>query len=206
MSRSFALLLAVLSLSIPACFAGPDKALLSVREVILFLAISIVVLGVIPVSSGEGSPMKLLLKIEQSSGNSSEIAEVLVVFENVSNEDFFINTAVNYFRDKTSLKFNIVSQNGSVAKEKVVMLGKRKVLNRNDFYLLKKGQIYAQTIDLSCWYDLNQSGPYIVTATYSNEEYGQGINLKPFWKFWGNPFRVWKGSVISNSIEIGAIR
>ncbi len=33
--RSFVLLLAVLSLSIPACFAGPDKALLSAREAIL---------------------------------------------------------------------------------------------------------------------------------------------------------------------------
>lgn len=35
MLRSFVLLLAVLFLSIPACFAGPDRALLSARETIL---------------------------------------------------------------------------------------------------------------------------------------------------------------------------
>ena len=150
------------------------------------------------------SDKMLSISINPKEGCSAnaENVEVYLIFKNISNENYYINTAMNYFAGGAELQFEIADKDGVFAKKNNVILGKRKVLNKGDYYLLKKGETYTKIIDVSLWYQLKADKKYSIKATYSHKNNSAYSSFLPNRKLWREGYLIWEGKTTSNLIHI----
>ena|SRR2546426_9257974 len=162
--------------------------LIQVLSIVTILSGTVVSLDV-----DAATEMRIGVVISQQSYTSVESIVTRVDFKNMGSHSITLNTAFNVFPD-CKLTFDIVTPSGRKPVETLPLLGRRKLLSREDFVNLDPGEKFEVEIPLSKWYQLNEKGLYKLSAEYGNSNTGAAVQ-----SLFGRKINAWVGQIRSES-------
>jgi len=158
--------------------------------------------GVSGTEIAAAKPLEFTIHFEKQKYSLSERIPIKAVFNNTSNEDYYL--AIGNLQGGLIFR----AQQGSAGEivSKSVLLGRPGFHGENYYYLLKKHESKAITVEFDKLYSVSTSGEYQISAEYWNCTAGNKYTRVPAWKFWKTQDKVWIGGVGSNAVPVKFVK